>query len=465
MIDKREILEAASSYSLQPNIVEKDYVLGWILAGIYAHEELAETWIFKGGTCLKKCYFETYRFSEDLDFTLRNEEHLGEELLRQIFEGVVAWVTEQSGLNIPADQFEFDLYDNPRGRPNCQGKIAYRGPVSPTSGGWPKIKLDLTADERLVLPAVRREVFHPYSDRPEGGIWANCYAYEEAFGEKLRALGERTRPRDLYDVVNLYRHTDSRLSATVLLDVLRQKCAHKTISVPTFQMLVPHRPALEGMWADMLSHQLPALPPLNDFWDALPEIFNWMTSGAPIPQRALIQRGVGEVPVHTRILPMSIPLRSRSDLEIIRFAAANNLCVDLAYDGSVRRIEPYALRQTAEGHYVLGAIRSASGEYRSYRVDRIQGATVTAQVFAPRYAVELTSTGPIAVAPSTAMSPLPRIRAAARTRHQEPNYVFRCTVCGRTFNKKRMDASLNPHKNRRGSPCHGRYGTYIRTKY
>jgi predicted nucleotidyltransferase component of viral defense system len=52
-------------------VVEKDYVLGWILAGMYGHEELAESWVFKGGTCLKKCYFETYRFSEDLDFTLR----------------------------------------------------------------------------------------------------------------------------------------------------------------------------------------------------------------------------------------------------------------------------------------------------------------------------------------------------------------------------------------------------------
>ena len=213
MIDKREILEAASSFSLLPNVVEKDYVLGWILAGINAHEELAESWVFKGGTCLKKCYFETYRFSEDLDFTLRDESHLDEEFLKPVFEEVVAWVTEQSGLNIAADQLEFDIYDNPRGKPNCQGKIAYRGPVSPTSGGWPKIKLDLTADERLVLPSVRREVFHPYSDKPEGGIWANCYAYEEAFGEKLRALGERTRPRDLYDVVNLYRHTDSRPTA------------------------------------------------------------------------------------------------------------------------------------------------------------------------------------------------------------------------------------------------------------
>jgi hypothetical protein len=53
-----------------------------------------------------------------------------------VFEEVVAWVSEQSGLNISADQLEFDIYDNPRGKPNWQGKIAYPGPVSPTSGGW-----------------------------------------------------------------------------------------------------------------------------------------------------------------------------------------------------------------------------------------------------------------------------------------------------------------------------------------
>ncbi len=35
MIDRREILEAASSFSLLPGVVEKDYVLGWMLAGIY----------------------------------------------------------------------------------------------------------------------------------------------------------------------------------------------------------------------------------------------------------------------------------------------------------------------------------------------------------------------------------------------------------------------------------------------
>ena len=157
MIDRREILEAASTFQLLPNVVEKDYVLGWLLAGINAHPELSGSWVFKGGTCLKKCYFETYRFSEDLDFTLRDESYLDEDFLRPVLQDVVAWVADQSGLTIPPDQLAFDIYANPRGRLSCQGKIAYRGPVSPTSGGWPKIKLDLTADERLVLPAVRRK--------------------------------------------------------------------------------------------------------------------------------------------------------------------------------------------------------------------------------------------------------------------------------------------------------------------
>ena len=70
MIDRREILDTAGTLGLLPQVVEKDYVLGWVLAGIYRQTALAESWIFKGGTCLKKCYFETYRFSEDLDFTL-----------------------------------------------------------------------------------------------------------------------------------------------------------------------------------------------------------------------------------------------------------------------------------------------------------------------------------------------------------------------------------------------------------
>lgn len=219
------------------------------------------------------------------------------------------------------------------------------------------------------------------------------------------------------------------------------------------------------MWSDMLAHQLPVLPPLSDFWGALPKIFAWITSGTKIPTRPIIQYGAGESPVRTRVLPMGIPIRSRSTLEIIRFAAANQLCVDLTYDGRVRRIEPYSLRQTTEGNYVLHAIRSDSGEHRSYRVDRMQGATVTSQVFTPRYAVEITSTGPLAVASSTPVPRVPRVRTASRSHRSGPTYVYRCTVCRKLFYKKRMESRLNRHKNPGGYQCPGRTGVYVRTNY
>ena len=70
MISKQEILEMSRELGLSAQVVEKDYSLGWMLAGIWNQKELKQNWVFKGGTCLKKCYFETYRFSEDLDFTL-----------------------------------------------------------------------------------------------------------------------------------------------------------------------------------------------------------------------------------------------------------------------------------------------------------------------------------------------------------------------------------------------------------
>jgi len=105
MIDKREILETASALRLLPNVVEKDYVLGWLLAGINSHSELAASWVFKGGTCLKKCYFETYRFSEDLDFTLQDESQIDEDFLRRVLGEVIEWVADESGLSLPVDNW------------------------------------------------------------------------------------------------------------------------------------------------------------------------------------------------------------------------------------------------------------------------------------------------------------------------------------------------------------------------
>jgi uncharacterized protein len=74
MIKPGEIQQKARAVSVRDQQIEKDYILSWILFGISKHDFLSKTIVFKGGTVLKKVYFEEYRFSEDLDFTLLDSE-------------------------------------------------------------------------------------------------------------------------------------------------------------------------------------------------------------------------------------------------------------------------------------------------------------------------------------------------------------------------------------------------------
>ena len=392
MITKDEIMKFAGETGLRPNIVEKDYVLGWLLAGIHANTTLTDIWVFKGGTCLKKCYFETYRFSEDLDFTLRDGAHLDETFLSAQFSIVSEWIYEACGIEIPADRLKFDVHKNPRGHTSCEGRVYYQSLFIPGKKNSPKIKLDLTANEVLVLPPSRQAVAHPYSDKPSGGIQVNCYSYPEVFAEKVRALGERGRPRDLYDVINLYRNDDQQ--APIIQDVLEQKCTYKKIAVPSLEQMGGYKESLLQNWGPMLEHQLPALPAFDSYWDALPDFFTWLSDrGEPLRiQRETISSSDQVYrPAYGQI---RLPGRSSGPIEIIRFAAGNRLCVELDYTDTKgkrtsRIIEPYSLRRAQNGNILLYAVRTQNGKIRAYRVNRINGASLTDQVFEPRYQIEL----------------------------------------------------------------------------
>ena len=432
MIDKREIIDTATVLRLNPHITEKDYVLGWILWGIYGHDKLAESWIFKGGTCLKKCFFETYRFSEDLDFTLTDSSHINTSFLETVFAEIGERIYEETGIELPIDFQQFEIYVNPRGRESCQGRIGYQGPISPRGKSTPRIKLDLTADECVVLPPVQVPVFHPYSDVPDGEIVVQSYAYEEVFAEKIRALAERTRPRDLYDVINMFRNADARPIAFVLLNVLRQKCDFKGISLPDLKALEQHKSDLAGAWEAMLKHQLPALPPVQDFWDQLVDFFAWLAGEvAPVtpPSYKLV---VGEEVIRERVLSPPVSGPAQSYLEIIRFAASNRLCVELDYQNSTRMIEPYSLRRSKEGRIILHAHNVDKNEHRSYRVDRIQGAQVTGKSFIPRFEIELKPTDPVVIKPAATHATSGLMRHA-RSSPGGPTYVYECFLCKKTL--------------------------------
>lgn len=74
MITKQELLQKHRKSKLPLSTIEKDYMLGLMLSSFYNHSKIREQWVFKGGTCLKKIYIPDYRFSEDLDFTVKKGE-------------------------------------------------------------------------------------------------------------------------------------------------------------------------------------------------------------------------------------------------------------------------------------------------------------------------------------------------------------------------------------------------------
>lgn len=464
MIDKQEVIEFAREFSLDPHVIEKDYVLGWILAGIASHHVLKPTWIFKGGTCLKKCYFETYRFSEDLDFTLTDPEHLNAEYLGEQFLTVADWVYDQTGIEIPQDTLRFKVYKNSQGGESVEGRIGYRGPLL-RRGDAPRIKLDLTASEILVLEPSARDVHHPYSDRPAEGINISCYSFEEVFAEKIRALAERERPRDLYDVVHLYRHDELTPDREVVFNTLEKKCSYKGIPVPAFAALEtqPARAELEAEWENMLGHQLPALPPFEQFWNELPAVFSWLYGASERVAKPAMAMGE-DIDESWRPPSMAQAWHINAPLEIVRFAAANRLCIALFYQGNTRLIEPYSLRRTKAGNLLLYAVKHRTGEIRAYRVDRIQGAEVSHEAFTPKYAVELTPVGsmsapPVQNRPTLGLPYRSRSSRMRRSSSSGPKYVIECPYCGKRFTRKKRSTKLNKHNDQYGNKCSGSFRT------
>ncbi|HZJ51733.1 MAG TPA: nucleotidyl transferase AbiEii/AbiGii toxin family protein [Actinomycetota bacterium] len=131
---------------------------------------------------------------------------------------------------------------------------------------------------KVLRPPVLRGIAHPYPDSLAPARQVRCYSFEEVFAEKLRAMGQRGRPRDLYDIINLFRRHDPALHPSAIREVLVDKCQVKNVPVPTFVSLREATTVgeLESEWKNMLGHQLPVLPPFQQFWDELTFMFEWL---------------------------------------------------------------------------------------------------------------------------------------------------------------------------------------------
>ena len=132
MVTKNEILDVKDLCGLDPHVIEKDYVLGWVLAGIYHHASLKNHWIFKGGTSFHKCHFETFRFSEDLDFTITEPPHLNCDFLVKTFSEISDWIFYATGFEIPKRLLNFESIQIPAARSLARQKKVAEAPSAPT---------------------------------------------------------------------------------------------------------------------------------------------------------------------------------------------------------------------------------------------------------------------------------------------------------------------------------------------
>ncbi|MEK6563486.1 MAG: nucleotidyl transferase AbiEii/AbiGii toxin family protein [Candidatus Omnitrophota bacterium] len=478
MITNQELRNLVTEWQLRDDVIEKDYVIGWLLWGIGSDPDLGVHWAFKGGTSLKKCYVETWRFSEDLDFTIIPGGPDKPETIEPVIKRILERVHDESGIDFSMKLPAFKHADKYL---YTEGSIYYRGPRNAPSPA--KVKLDISGSEKIVRPTVLREISHSYSDTLPRPAQVRCYAFEEVFAEKLRAMGERGRPRDLYDIVLLFRRRDLQSAPQIIKEVLISKCSSKGVPVPTLDSIqnATTKNELISEWENMLGHQLQTLPPFEDFWDELPNIFGWLNETlkpsvlADIPVKAE-QKTVWAPPPTIWQWGLGIPLES------IRFAAVNHLCVELGYrkengEFSNPVIEPYSLRQAQDGNKIVYGVKTETGEVRAYRVDRIQSIKVTTRVFRPRYRIEFSSSGGIHAIPTERKSGLSSFsgyglsgrshRTSSRSRTANPfgvKYIFQCNMCMKKSTKSTNDPTLRAHKNSFGMQCSGRHGYLVGNK-
>lgn len=460
MISKQEILSRAREWGLRPEVVEKDYVLGWMLASVRADPEASESWILKGGTCVKKCFIETYRFSEDLDFSLRPEASYDLGAITSTLARLADRVGEMSGVVMPHDQIIVRPRSDKFGRATFEGRVGYRGPMQAPS--WPRILFDITQHEPVLEEPAHRAVIHPYTDALPEPALVRTYAFEELLAEKTRALYERTRPRDLYDVVYIVSNVEGIDVARLRL-LFQSKCTVKQLKTPSRRELVQqisNSAELRAEWDSMLAHQLQELPPIDGVLQRIEDALSWMEERATRVSEA---RPAASARMDGVPFTGFTTVASGGVMERLRFAGANRLLVEFSYHGKARRVEPYSLRVAGTGNLLLYAHELASGIVKSFKVAEIVNLRVTQSTFAPRYAIEL-GFAPVVSGLMPAIRP-PRTgvtyRRPARSR-AGPVYTFECPICGKRFRRKKHDSRLRVHTYPDGYvQCGGRSGVFV----
>jgi predicted nucleotidyltransferase component of viral defense system len=249
MIKPSEIQNNARSFAVRDQQIEKDYILSWILQGVAENENLAKALVFKGGTVLKKAYFRDYRYSEDLDFTLLNDEITNGQIF-QWFKETFDYVREEA--NIPLEIIDNNEHED--GGINFY--ISYIGPLG-GQGNNKRVKVDISRSEKLEFAPILKNLILGYSDQEDHKL--QCYPLEEVLVEKLRSVMQRMQARDFYDIWYLLEVHE--LEIDFYIREFKSKCENKGLNPLQFhEKLVQRIASYKGRWQKSMNDQIKDLP-------------------------------------------------------------------------------------------------------------------------------------------------------------------------------------------------------------
>lgn len=230
MIHPNLLKRQADRDRLTAPAVERDYILTHVLTAIAARDSESQI-AFKGGTALRLCHFDSYRYSADLDFSLLNGLDLG-----------VARPLIAEALNDCRQRLALPVLHLTDATPP---RIEYVGPLA----SKPRtLKLDL-ADDELVENTTRRAIILRYPDQePQKCL---VYTLEEVAAEKLRCVIQRLQCRDLYDLHELLVVSD--VSAQEIWPLFERKARHRQVHPERFASRFSERESeWERRWDDEL---------------------------------------------------------------------------------------------------------------------------------------------------------------------------------------------------------------------
>ena len=289
MILKKEIENISVQKGVAKSTIDKDWVLGHFIDAIFSIAECRKDLIFKGGTCLKKCRFPDYRFSEDLDFTSINPDF---ELNMTLLNRIVEIVSERAEIPLFVKELNELIFEN--NRTGFAAIVKFWGADHPKNQPPPQparwtssIKIEIIIYEKMFFDPEYLEVIHEYSDfLSETAKAIPCYSIKEVLAEKLRALIQRSysAPRDFYDIWYLS-HYGTVLNWNEIVTAFHQKMKSKDLEFTGVdQMINPvNDKRLKAAWKNSLVHQVKQefLPEYESVRDELKGLFDELFGSIP----------------------------------------------------------------------------------------------------------------------------------------------------------------------------------------